>query len=599
MDLGSDLFPDLRPPEVIGAVHGLSHAGDLERGAVYTRPDIVTAILDLVGYVPTRPLHEQRILEPSFGAGDFLLPMIERLLVAFSAAGGQRRDALRLGPCIRAVEVHAATFDRTREQALEALVRQGISAAHAGQLLDQWLVRDDFLLAVLPAGFHYVVGNPPYVRQERIPSPLLAEYRRRYQTIYDRADLYVPFFERGLSFLAEGGRLGFICANRWLKNRYGRPLREFASRSYRLRYFMNLEGVAAFHSDVIAYPAITIFERATPGPTRVAVCDALLPGSMARVVSALQAHAVEDSGPVHEFARGPANGEPWLLDQPRQLAVLRKLESAFPPIESAGCKVGIGVATGADKVFIGRHADLPVEDGRKLPLAMAGDLRRGCVDWQGFGVINPFEEDGTLADLDRYPRFARYLLEHRPAIASRHCARRSDHGWYRTIDRITPSLRGRPKLLIPDIKGKPTVAIDEGRFYPHHNLYYVVSDSWDLAALATVLRSSFATLFVASYCVRMNGGFLRFQAQYLRKIRLPAWHDLTATQKTALLDASQSEDPADIDRAVAPIYRVTASDLREVQAITRQPCAGSPTSSWRWRAMVDCRRNPSWSEKAA
>ena len=41
------------------------------------------------------------------------------------------------------------------------------------------------------------------------------------------------------------------------------------------------------------------------------------------------------------------------------------------------------------------------------------------------------------------------------------------------------------------------VVYDEGRFYPHHNLYHVVVDEaaapaerWDLQALATVLRSS-------------------------------------------------------------------------------------------------------------
>jgi hypothetical protein len=70
------------------------------------------------------------------------------------------------------------------------------------------------------------------VRQERIPGPLLEEYRRRYRTIYDRADLYVPFYERGLALLAEGGRLGFICANRWLKNKYGGPLRKVAAALY-------------------------------------------------------------------------------------------------------------------------------------------------------------------------------------------------------------------------------------------------------------------------------------------------------------------------------------------------------------------------------
>lgn len=569
MDIGIDLFPDLRSPEVVGAVHGLSGAGGLERGAVYTRPDIVSGILDLVGYLPSRPLHRQRILEPSFGVGDFLIPIVERLLAAFTASGGRLGNAMELGRCIRAVEVHSDTVERTRARVFDLMIRRGVPPAQAEVLLDQWLVQDDFLLATMDARFDYVVGNPPYVRQERIQPALLAEYRRRYRTIYDRADLYVPFFERGLSLLAEGGHLGFICANRWLKNRYGGPLREFASRSYRLRYFMNLEGMAAFHSDVIAYPAITVFERGGVGPTRVAVCDGLVSDFMGRAVSALQSPVLESEGSVHEFSHGPANDEPWLLDQPRQLAVLRKLEAAFPELESAGCKVGIGVATGADKVFIGRYADLPVEDCRKLPLAMAGDIQSGRVMWQGMGVINPFEEDGSLADLERYPLFARHLMEHRSRLASRHCARRSGKSWYRTIDRITPSLQRRPKLLIPDIKGKPTVAVDQGGFYPHHNLYHVVSETWDLSALATVLRSSFATLFVASYCVRMNGGFLRFQAQYLRKIRLPPWGDLSVGQKTALISASQSEDPNEIDEAVAPIYRVTAAELREVRATAR------------------------------
>jgi AcrR family transcriptional regulator len=59
-----------------------------------------------------------------------------------------------------------------------------------------------------------VIGNPPYVRQELIPDVLMAEYRRRFATIYDRADIYVPFIERSLSVLAPGGCLGFICADR-------------------------------------------------------------------------------------------------------------------------------------------------------------------------------------------------------------------------------------------------------------------------------------------------------------------------------------------------------------------------------------------------
>jgi len=91
--------------------------------------------------------------------------------------------------------------------------------------------------------------------------------------------------------------------------------------------------------------------------------------------------------------------------------------------------------------------------------------------------------------------------------------------WYRTIDRITPALAARPKLLIPDIKGESHIVFEGGELYPSHNLYYVTSDDWDLRALQAVLLSAVSRLFVATYSTKMRGGFLRFQAQYLRRIR--------------------------------------------------------------------------------
>ncbi len=96
-----------------------------------------------------------------------------------------------------------------------------LPARTAATLSDRWLHHGDFLLAELPGTFDAVVGNPPYVRQELIPGVLLSEYRSRYATMYDRADLYIPFIERSLCSLVKRGALGFICADRWMKNRYG------------------------------------------------------------------------------------------------------------------------------------------------------------------------------------------------------------------------------------------------------------------------------------------------------------------------------------------------------------------------------------------
>jgi hypothetical protein len=547
------------PEELRAAITQLAEQGDTERGAVYTRREVVDAVLDLAGWREDRALHRLRVLEPSFGGGDFLLPIVERLLGAWRRAGGSPGDAVEvLGQAVRGVELHRESAEETRGRVAALLRERGLTGAQAEALTAQWLIGDDFLLTPLEGRFDVVVGNPPYVRQERIPGPLLAEYRRRYRTIYDRADLYVPFFERGLDLLAPGGALGFICADRWMKNRYGGPLRAKIGEGFRLDCVIDLVGADAFHSEVLAYPAITVIRREPPGPTRVArPALAALPG----VVTALSGDGEERSiREVPEVARGR---DPWLLDSPDELRLLRRLEAALPALEDAGCAVSIGVATGADRAFIGDFDALPVERERKLPLVMAPDLSGGRIQWRGRGVINPFLEDGQLAPLEDFPRFAAWLEAHRAVIAGRHIAKKNPTRWYRTIDRIWPGLVARPKLLIPDIKGGAVVAYDEGRFYPHHNLYYVLSDTWDLRALQAVLRSSLAVMFVAAYCVRMSGGFLRFQAQYLRRIRLPRWDAVPGALRAALTAAAEATDQAAVDRPVFELYGLTPEE-REV-----------------------------------
>lgn len=552
----------VRAAELLAALATTAAQGDAERGAVFTRPEVVACLLDLAGYTADKPLHTWRLLEPSFGAGDFLLIAVERLLAAFTAAGGQPGEARVLCDAVRAVEIHPASFVGTREALHRRLLAWGASRRDVGVLCDIWLLCGDFLLAPLTGSFEVVVGNPPYVRQERIAAPLLAEYRRRYATIYDRADLYVPFFERSLSLLGEGGRLAFICANRWLKNKYGGPLRALIAREFHLSHYIDMEGTHAFHADVIAYPAITVIRRGRGTVTRVARRPEV-GEPLAELTRALIAQGPVYDGRIEEVEHAVRGSEPWLLDTADHLRVIRRIERDLPEVEEAGCKVGIGVATGADRVFVGDHAALPVEASRKLPLVMARDLHDGAIAWGGKGVVNPFEADGSPASLDRYPAFGAYIREHEEALRGRHVARRSEN-WYRTIDRVYADLRGTPKLLIPDIKGEATVVFDEGEFYPHHNLYYVTSSTWDLRALATVLRSSIAVLFVSTYCVKMSGGFLRFQAQYLRRIRIPRWETVSARQRSALT-AAEPTDRAAIDDATFAVYRLTPEEARTVR----------------------------------
>lgn len=540
----------------MAATEALATEGGLEaRGAIFTRSEVVDFILDLAGYTEDQPLHEKRLLEPSFGGGDFLLPIILRLLSAWRAARPNGAEVDDLGDAIRAVELHHDTFRSTYAAVVALLKREGLSANAATALADRWLSQGDFLLAPLEGQFDFVVGNPPYVRPELIPAPLLAEYRSRYQTMYDRADIYIPFIERSLTALSAGGNLGFICADRWMKNRYGGPLRSLVAERFHLKVYVDMVDTPAFHSDVIAYPAITIISREGGGATRIAHRPSIDRATLTTLAGLLSAPTLpKDAGPVRELARVTNGAEPWLLESSDQMALIRRLEGAFPLLEEAGCKVGIGVATGADKAFIGDFESLDVEPDRKLPLVTTKDIMTGEVQWRGQGVINPFAESGGLVDLGEYPRLRRYLEARRDVIAGRHCAKKAPANWYRTIDRITPALAARPKLLIPDIKGESHIVFEGGELYPSHNLYYVTSDDWDLRALQAVLLSAVSRLFVATYSTKMRGGFLRFQAQYLRRIRIPRWADVPEPLRRELAEAAIKRDVQACNRAVFRLY---------------------------------------------
>ena len=563
--LNFDLFSDFSgtpSPKVAAAIEQLSAAEGAEsRGAVFTRTEVVDFILDLVGYTEDQPLYKKRLLEPSFGGGDFLLPAIGRLLTAWRATKPTGSALDDLADAIRAVELHRETFHTTHAAVVDLLLREGLDAKSATALTDCWLVQGDFLLAPLNGQFDFVVGNPPYVRQEQIPATLLAEYRCRYQTIYDRADLYIPFIERSLSLLAKHGSLGFICADRWMKNRYGGPLRSLVAEQFHLKIYVDMVDTPAFHSEVIAYPAITVISRETPGATRIAHRPAIDRATLAALAETLRMPSLpHETGPVRELARVTNGSEPWLLESSDQMALIRRLEQQFPCLEEAGCMVGIGVATGADKAFIGDFAALDVEEDRKLPLATTRDIVSGEVQWQGQGVINPFAEEGGLVDLRDYPRLRRYLEERKDVIASRHCAQKSPANWYRTIDRITPSLAQRPKLLIPDIKGEAHIVFEGGKLYPQHNLYYVTSDTWDLRALQAVLLSAVTRLFMATYSTKMRGGFLRFQAQYLRRLRIPQWKDVPEALRAELAEAATKRNIAACNQATFKLYGLSREE---------------------------------------
>lgn len=79
------------------------------------------------------------------------------------------------------------------------------------------------------------------------------------------------------------------------------------------------------------------------------------------------------------------------------------------------------------------------------------------------------------------------------------------------------------------------------------------------------MRSQIATLFVSSYSTRIRGGYLRFQAQYLRRIRLPYWQNVSPATRQKLVAAATSTDLQACNEVVSRLYGLSEEEYFEIK----------------------------------
>ena len=521
----------------------LSTVPHSERGAIYTKTQVVDFMIDLA--LGDSDLASSKFLEPSFGTGNFIVPLAHRLI-----SGKPRPQVEEVQDALRGYELSIEDYGATKERLGTILRMAGYTTAEEEHILNKWLVNADFLLSDLDTDFSHAIGNPPYLRIERIPPSLLSIYRQSFSTLHDRADLYVAFFEHCLNHLKTEGILTFICTDRWMKARYGTKLRELVTSKFSLAYYLDLCGTNPFETDVTTYPAIVSIANTQKEVT-------LFASEPIQDVSDLSDYLPTAEKPKLIETRLKRSSSPIVLSTNPTLSLLRKIEDQHPRIEDIGCKVSIGIATGADKVFIRKINDLNIEEDVLIPLIVAKDINSGSPLWSGNYLINPYEKDGSLRDLSKYPLLNQYFSTHKAALSKRHCVQRDPSKWYRTIDKVHHDLPQQPKLLVPDIRSSPRVTYEAGEFYPHHNLYYITSKTVILETLKEVLNGGIMKLFVVHYSTPMQGGCYRFQAQHLRKICIPM----------SILEYHQSIDAKEIFEVIASLYGLNYAEIDLLRSI--------------------------------
>lgn len=98
---------------------------------------------------------------------------------------------------------------------------------YLNEMKNKFIWQRDFKKAYLDGGFDIIVGNPPYVRCEKIKEPR-AYIEKHYDKVFNgSAEIFVYFYNRGYQLLKENGILGYITSNKWFKAKYAEKLRNF------------------------------------------------------------------------------------------------------------------------------------------------------------------------------------------------------------------------------------------------------------------------------------------------------------------------------------------------------------------------------------
>ena len=108
-------------------------------------------------------------------------------------------------------------------------------------------------------GFDITIGNPPYISTPtQIVSPELNEQRQRivaskkYKSLNEKWDLYVPFMELGMQLLCPNGVFSMIVPYPLTNQKYGKKLRKMIVEEYRLLEIADLNGTKIFENATVS-----------------------------------------------------------------------------------------------------------------------------------------------------------------------------------------------------------------------------------------------------------------------------------------------------------------------------------------------------------
>lgn len=224
-----------------------------ENGRFYTPEYIVNNILDLSGYYGAGILKKHAI-DNSCGDGAFLCQIVQRYCQE-AAEQGYSTEAIKadLSAYIHGIEIEVVEQQKCLTNISRVAEQFGIYDV-------SWdvICGDALSTKTYDGKMDFVLGNPPYVRVHNL-GDTFDEIKKFSFAQNGMTDLFIVFYELGISMLNENGTLGYITPSSYFNSLAGAYMRKFLTQENLLKTVVDLKHFQAFSTTT--YTTITILKK--------------------------------------------------------------------------------------------------------------------------------------------------------------------------------------------------------------------------------------------------------------------------------------------------------------------------------------------------
>jgi type II restriction/modification system DNA methylase subunit YeeA len=361
-------------------------------------------------------------------------------------------------------------------------------------------------------GFDIVIGNPPYIRQEKIKELKPKLEIEKYQSYNGTADIYIYFFEQGYRLLKEDGVLSFITSNKYTRAKYGREFRDFLLKNTQLLEYIDFNGVKVFESATVDTSILTF--KKTKKSSDFLYCDIGTDYKGGELKSYCDKNGFG-------YSQSDLSAESFTFASPKELRIKKRIEEIGTPLKEWDVKINYGIKTGFNEAFIidtAKRNELIAKDPKSAeiikPILRGRDIKRYGYEWAGLWLIN--SHNNPPVNINEYPAIKEHLDEYYPQLE-----KRFDQG-------VTPYNLRNCAYLDEFEKEKITWTelVDNGRFcIVEAGIYceattFVMSTNYN-KYLVSMLNSKLVSWYFGTICAKLGEGANRWKKQYVELLPIP------------------------------------------------------------------------------